>query len=344
MSRKLASIQIIDEIDTIEGADKIEYAKVLGWHVVIEKGKFKVGDKCVYCEVDSVLPEIPVFEFLRQRKFRIKTIRLKGKVSQGICFPFSIMDICNYEKLGIGDDVTEQIGVKKFEPPIPACLMGEVLGKFPSFIPKTDEASVQVLQDALTRHNGIMCYVTEKLDGTSVTYFIKDGVFGVCSRNLQLKEKEGNTYWTIARNYKIEEKLKQVSVEIGIKNVAIQGEIIGNGIQKCPYKLIGQKVFFFNFFDIDKFRYFNYEELKDVFFKMMLPLVPIIRERYELSNNIDELVELSKGKSLLCDDIREGIVIRPLFEGFDLQMAQGFGNGRISFKAVNPDYLLKFGE
>lgn len=95
--RKLASIQRIISLSAIEGADKIEKAVVLGWNVVVKKGDFKVGDLCVYCEIDSILPDKPEFEFLRDRKFRIKTIKLKNQCSQGICFPLSILE--NYGKL-----------------------------------------------------------------------------------------------------------------------------------------------------------------------------------------------------------------------------------------------------
>ena len=89
--RKLASIQIINNIEPIEDANKIEYASVLGWHCVVKKDEFKVGDKCVYVEIDSILPDNnPEFEFMKDRKYRVKTIKLRGKVSQGIIFPMPI--------------------------------------------------------------------------------------------------------------------------------------------------------------------------------------------------------------------------------------------------------------
>lgn len=98
MERKLASIQRISSLSPIDGAEKILKATVLGWELVVAKAdNFKVGDLVVYCEVDSVLPPKPEFEFLRERKFRIKTIKLKGQVSTGIIFPLTILE--NYGKI-----------------------------------------------------------------------------------------------------------------------------------------------------------------------------------------------------------------------------------------------------
>ena len=111
--RKLVSIQEIKDIKPIENADKIEVVKVLGWNVVVKKDEFKIGDKIVYAEIDSLFPEKEEFEFLRDRHFRIRTIRLRGQVSQGICFPMDILPEGNYE---IGDDVTKILGVTKYEP------------------------------------------------------------------------------------------------------------------------------------------------------------------------------------------------------------------------------------
>ena len=126
--RKLVSIQEIKDIKPIENADKIEVVKVLGWNVVVKKDEFKIGDKIVYAEIDSLFPEKEEFEFLRDRHFRIRTIRLRGQVSQGICFPMDILPEGNYE---IGDDVTKILGVTKYEPPIPACLSGQAKRNIP---------------------------------------------------------------------------------------------------------------------------------------------------------------------------------------------------------------------
>jgi len=167
--RKLASIQRIKSLERIDGADAIEKATVLGWQLVVKKGEFNVGDLCVYCEIDSQMPDRPEFEFLKPRGMRIRTIRLRGQVSQGICFPLSILP--EGITLGEGADCTDVLGISKYEPPIPACLNGIVKGAFPGFIPKTDETRVQVLQHILDEFEGARCYVTEKLDGTSCTFY-----------------------------------------------------------------------------------------------------------------------------------------------------------------------------
>ncbi|OFX47165.1 MAG: RNA ligase [Bacteroidetes bacterium GWA2_30_7] len=337
--RNLASIQIIKELIPIEGADAIEIAAVLGWRVVVKKGEFKIGDKCIYCEIDSLMPNRPEFEFLKPRAMRIRTVRLRGQVSQGICFPLTLLSIDT--KIEEGLDVTEILGITKYEAPIPASLSGKVKGSFPSFIPKSDETRVQVLQTVLDKYNGITCYVTEKLDGSSVTYFIKNGEFGVCSRNLELLETEENTFWKVARQLDIENKLRTLN-----RNCAIQGELIGENVQSNKYKLRGQTVKFFNFFDIDKRQYVSFSEFKQLFKKLDLDIVPIIDENYSLTNDIESLVKTSVAKSVLnLEAWREGIVIRPLTETIDYIASGGLlHNDRLSFKVINPEFLLKYGE
>lgn len=332
--RKLASIQKIKEIEAIEGADAIEKAYVLGWQLVIRKGEFSVGDLCVYCEIDSIMPDKPEFEFVRARTNRIKTIRLRGQISQGICFPLSILP--GNMQIVEDMDVTDVIGVTKFEPPIPANLAGTIKGMFPSFIPKTDETRVQVLEKVLTSYAGTVCYVTEKLDGSSVTFYMKDGEFGVCSRNLDLEFNEDNSMWKFAIANKLEEKLKVLN-----RNIALQGEIIGEGIQKNKYKSRGQSIYFFNIFDIDAYSYFSLNEAKTLLETLELNMVPVLEEHYLLESSVDALIAKSKMKSVLNKDtIAEGIVIRPVEEKIDQYVMQG----RVSFKAINPDFLIKYDE
>jgi len=333
--RKLASIQEIKNLEPIPGADAIEKATVLGWQLVVKKGEFAIGDRCVYCEIDALLPEKPEFEFLRQRKFRIKTVRLRGQVSQGIAFPMSLL--MGKGEFEPGQDVTEVLEITQWQPKIPACLAGLVKGSFPAFVPKTDETRVQVLGDVLKRYVGTKCYVTEKVDGASATYYLKDGEFGVCSRNLDLKESEGNAFWQFAREAKIEEKLREVG-----GNWAIQGELVGNGIQGNNLGIIGKKVLFFSAFDINAYRYLDFEDFEKFFIKIGLETVPILERDYTLVDDIDSLVKKSVGRSAIAPKVwREGIVIRPLKEVVDLGMSSLFNNGRLSFKVVNLEYLLE---
>jgi RNA ligase (TIGR02306 family) len=329
--RQLASIQLIKALEPIENADAIVRATVLGWQLVVKKGEFEVGDLCIYCEIDCLMPNRPEFEFLKPRGMRVRTIRLRGQISQGICLPLSFLPE-NAENTE-GADVTDILEIVKYEPPIPASLAGVMKGNFPSFIPKTDETRVQVLENLLTRYKGEKCFVTEKLDGSSATYFIRDGQFGVCSRNLELLESDDNTYWKLSRALDIEKKLRSLN-----GNFAIQGELIGEGIQGNKYALKGQKLYFFNVFDIDAYAFLGFEDFRNTLEKLDLNIVPILENDYLLDNNIPKLVEKALGKSVLKTDvIREGIVIRPLVESND-------AIGRVSFKSINPEFLLKYND
>ncbi len=336
--RKLASIQKVLAIDPIEGADAIVRATVLGWQLVVKKDEFRVGDLVIYCEIDSLMPDRPEFEFLRPRAMRIKTARLRGQISQGICFPLNFLpaDFPIEE----GADCTQALGIIKYEPPIPACLVGQIEGMFPSFIPKTDETRVQLLQDVLNRFAGEKCYITEKLDGSSVTYFIKDGEFGVCSRNLQLKEDDTNSFWKKAISLDIEAKLRTLN-----GNFALQGEIVGEGIQHNKLKLKGQIVRFFNIFNIDTASYFYFEDFKNTLEKLELPMVPVLSTDYALGNDIGEIVKMATIRSTVLPEVwAEGIVIRPIQERPEFAFTRNLSNGRMSFKAINPEFLIKYGE
>jgi hypothetical protein len=243
--RKLASIQKIVSLSPIEGADKILKATILGWECVVLKNEFKEGDLCVYCEVDSILPEKAEFEFLRERKFRIKTIKLKGQVSQGICFPLSILPKGNYNE---GDNITDIIGVTKYDPQaafeqkefekrkaISKNRLNKFFGRykwyrqmffkparlpFPDFIKKTDEDRIQLFPDICERYTGVLFSATEKLDGTSCTAFSitnprkwqfwKPYIFGICSRNYHLIRNDNSVYWQIIKKLQIENKIKEL--------------------------------------------------------------------------------------------------------------------------------------
>jgi RNA ligase (TIGR02306 family) len=356
--RKLASIQKIREIKPIEGADVIELAIVNNWQVVVAKNVgHKVGDFVVYCEIDSFLPIREEFEFLRktsykkmadQEGFRLKTIKLRGEISQGLLMPISILEGPDEMKIGIskqpwgdqlqlgpyddalvieeGVDVTDLLGIVKYEPPIPAELSGLVKGQFPSFLRKTDEERVQNLTDQYEEYKilGQKFYVTEKLDGSSATFYWKDGEFGVCSRNLELLETEGNTFWKVARELDLENKMKQFGI-----NISLQGELIGEGIQGNPYKIKGQTVRFFNIFDIDQQEYLSLYQMIKALGIMGLKTVPVIDEFFKLPETIDELLQQAEGKSTLNPSAeREGLVIRSV-------------DRKISFKAISNRFLLK---
>lgn len=359
--RQLASVQKILSVEPIEGADQIVKAKVLGWDVVVKKAEFSVGDLVVYCEIDSILPDRAEFEFMRDRKMRVRTIRLKGQISQGICFPLSVLP--PETKVCEGMDCTDLLGVTKYEPQLPAVLSGQAKGDFPYFIPKTDETRVQVLQDLLTKYKGTKCYKTEKIDGSSVTYYLKDGNFGVCSRNLELKEpqesdltyidsegnvlpRKPNAYWKIANDFNVKTKLETMAASIGYPNIALQGEVYGEGIQGNKLKVNGITVAFFNAYDIDGKRYLSYNELKLLLAFLDLPMVPVIDDEYELGDDIEELVRQATRRSVINPSVWvEGDVIRPLDETTEIgNCGKWTYGGRFSFKVINPEFLLGFKE
>lgn len=357
MERKLASIQKIKKIESIPNADKIEKATVLGWECVIQKGQFKEEDFIIYCEIDSMLPKCEWSKFLfkegdTKEKYRLRTVKLRGQISQGLILPISILN--NYTEwiqvedshikwsngsdLREGDDVTELLGIEKYIPNIPAHLSGEILGDFPFFIPKTDETRIQAEPQLLELMKEKEIYITEKLDGTSATYYLKDNHFGVCSRNIELKETESNLYWKIARKYDIEKKLRIFYDMTKGTEIAIQGEIIGNGVQGNKYKLEDNELYIFNIYDITHFKYMRFDSFKMICFDHHLNIVPFIK--YDtLIGDVNDWIAFSKGNSLFnLQTKREGIVVRGTEEEI-------IGNyGRFSFKVINPDFLIEYSE
>lgn len=334
MERKLASIQLIKALAPIEGADAIEKATILGWELVVKKGEFQVGDPAVYLEVDSITPDRPEFEFLRPRGFKIKTIRLRKQISQGIAFPLSILPECRREGWIEGEDVTDLLGVTKYEPPIPAQLSGKIKGLFPGFLKKTDEIRIQAVPDVLKRHKGKSFYVTEKLDGSSMTVYLHADIFGVCSRNLDLTETEENSFWKVARVLDLENKMKALN-----RSIAIQGELVGNGVQKNKYNLPGLDFFMFNAFDISTQSYLDKDDFLALAAQLGLKTVPVLFDSVTLDYEVHELVSFATSNSILyIKTPREGLVFRPHHEERDEEL------GRLSFKVINPEFLLKYGE
>lgn len=365
--RKLATIERIAEIHPIPGADAIERAVIRGWNVVIMKGEFSVGDLCVYCEIDSLMPERPEFEFLRPRGFRIRTVKMRGQVSQGICFPLNILIWGDWEWglirvipgqkgyipcirrktdstliSGIdiieGLDVTEVLGVTKWEPAIPAELSAEVKGSFPSHSIKTDEERIQNLVDHYDAYRNEKWFATEKVDGTSMTAYVYNDVFGVTSRNLDLKENETNTFWKVAREIKLEEKMRKYMKEHNLEALTLQGELLGEGIQKNKYRIKGQKVLWFRAFDPIKYQFYPFISfVLMVADEMGLDIVPIIDRNFKIPEKYEDLIAYADGQSKLCETAREGVV-------FVAKNPSYSDSGRLSFKVISNKFLLKHEE
>lgn len=331
-SRKLASVRKISSIAPIEGADNIEKITIDGWSCVAKKGEFKEGDLCVYFEIDSFLPICPEFEFLRKtsyRKmgdiegFRLKTIKLRGVLSQGLALP---LDILSNKKIDVvTDDLADILGVIKYELPIPAQLAGIAKSNFPSFIHKTDQQRVQNIWDDI-KDSEEDFEVTEKLDGTSCTYYLYNGNFGVCSRNLELEFNENNTLWKLAKQYDIEKLLRAYG-----KNIALQGEVIGEGIQKNPHDIKGQDFYLFDIWDIEQQCYLLPDSrrlIRNTFFKN-LKHVFILKDYHDLLRytGIEELLA-SADINPINNKPMEGIVFKSNHRQF-------------SFKVISNSYLLE---
>lgn len=336
--RKLATIRKIQEIALIPNADKICAYRVDGWWVVDTIEKYKIDELVIYVEVDSWVPH-SIAPFLSKgqepREYngvngeRLRTAKFRGQISQGLLIPISAV----YEKIGPIDiqeerDLTEILGIQKWEAPIPAQLAGAVEGVFPSFVPKTDEERIQNLTEELrewSKDLNMKWEITEKLDGSSMTVYHKDGKFGVCSRNWALKETEGNSLWKVARHYDLENILTKEG------NYAIQGELIGEGIQGNPYKIKGQDYYVYNIYDINEQRYLCPHERQDFVKRHNLKHVPILFDNSSLFEQTTEtILGMAEGKSVLNNTTeREGIVFKH--------------NGKVSFKAISNKFLLKYG-
>lgn len=350
--RKLASLKPITHIKPIDGADAIECAIVDGsWPVVVKKGEFEVGEVALYLEIDSWVPhELAPFlskgqeprEYNGVKGERLRTVKLRGQVSQGLLLPLSTWSPKNSpwsvgeEGFTVGTDITEYLGIQKWEPPIPAQLQGTMKGNFPSFIPKTDQERCQNLRKEIFETRKDETYeVTVKLDGSSMTVYVKDGEVGVCSRNIDLKETEGNSFWKAARDQGIVDALLQLSDYTG-NDYAIQGELIGEGIQGNPEKIKGQRFYLFDIYGITAGRYL-YPVARSAFLGRLNELganiehVPVLATEIAVAKQfetVDQLLEFAEGPSLNPETKREGLV----FKSYDSDF---------SFKAISNSYLLK---
>lgn len=344
IKRKLASIQRVDKFDPIPGADNIVCASVLGWKLVTQKTNFKEGDLCVFFEVDAFLPVREEFEFLRKAcfkstknlgdGFRLKTIKLKGQVSQGLILPLDSLPelipfkMNNTEDI-IGEDLTEFLKVQKYEKPIPAQFQGRIRGNFPMFIPKTDQERAQNLVGKLRYKLNERFESSLKLDGSSMTVYNRveesGDNFGVCSRNLDLKDEDNNLYWEVAKKNNLQEILKG-------KNLALQGELMGPGVQGNRENFKEHRFYIFDVWDIEAQKYYTPLE-RDIFVNMHgLLHVPVL-EHLELSfickpdTIIDSLLKYAERRSI-NHDIAEGVVFKSM-------------DGKYSFKIINNQFLLK---
>lgn len=335
--RKMATVRTIDAIDPIEGADKIESARLGGWQVVVGKGEFSAGEEVVYFEIDSALPlDDQRFSHLAPRGSRIvddkpvhvlKTIRLRGVYSQGL-----VMKLSDFEyEVSISEfgdiPLDEVLGIDKYEPPVPSSIGGQIAGGFIDGIPKTDAQRVQNLSERqytqlLTEGRWT---ATEKIDGTSGTFY-NDPEEGIraASRNWELKRSEDQVHWKMIDKYDLSSVIPEGWV--------IQAEVAGPGIQKNRLALKEVRLFVFRVLDEDRRdvpRILWPEEIKSI-------AAPVY-EDLNLPGSVEEAVAQANGiKSLVTPGrLTEGIV------WWDVDGREFSFLGRPEFKAISNKYIEK---
>jgi RNA ligase (TIGR02306 family) len=363
MDRKLASIRKVDAIEPIEGADKIVIAKLDGWQVVTQKDWCKPGDLVCYFEVDSFLPVRPEYEFLRKsgykntknlgEGFRLKTIKLRKQLSQGLIMPLmEVLSAVDHPPTAHveGADLTEILGVKLYEKPIPAQLAGRVKGNFPMWIRKTDQERAQNLTKYLPKYLDSWFEATMKLDGSSMTVYIQEEILfneeegeyssdivGVCSRNYDLAEEAADgrrsAFWKCARDNELIDKLKAIKQDTG-RNLALQGELMGPGVQDNRENFIDYEFFCFDIWDIDQQKYLLPKERLDILVAYDILHAPLIgnfklKDICLTEDIIGHLLKFADRPSLNIDVPLEGIVFKSHEEP------------RFSFKIINNNFLLQ---
>ena len=332
MIRSLVTVQRIKEISEIADSDFLETAHVMGWKCVVKKGEFRAGDLGVYFEVDSFLPVEERYEFLRGSSFRsnsdngdgfrIRTVKLRGQLSQGLILPY--LSFPEAEGLKEGDDLTEKLGVKKWYIPETATAGGQIIGAKPHGIPTSDEIRIQSALELIDKLKGRPYYITTKMDGTSGTVYFIDKKIGACSRNMEIKDEEDALYWTPVYKYGLKEKLAAKG-----KNLVLTGEICGPGIQRNKLRLNDTDWYVFDVFDPDKREYLSYDEAVALCAELGLKTVTLEERGENFDYSLETLLEKAKGKYPSGLD-KEGIVVR-----------DAVCPKRISFKALNNDALLK---
>jgi RNA ligase (TIGR02306 family) len=350
--RKLATIRKIDNVKAIPEADKICAYQVGGWWVVDAVGKYKINDLVVFCEVDSFVPTALAPFLTKPGHFaktysvtnedgtvttiegeRLRTVKLRGQLSQGLLLPIPEDTIKGAGSLiADGLDVTDHLGILKWEAPVNAQLAGMARGNFPTAVPKTDQERIQNLTRELQKWtmDETTWEVTEKLDGSSCTFFMDgEGEFHVCSRNLNLKQDEFNTFWKAAVHYNVESTMRT----FGLLNVAIQGELIGEGIQGNPYGIKGHEFHCFDIYDVKLGQYMKPNDRRATCEFMKIKHVPVIEKNWRLVENTTKLLSIAEGKSVLnVGTEREGLVFKNNKEH------------NVSFKAISNKFLLKGGD
>jgi RNA ligase (TIGR02306 family) len=338
--RKLASVQKITNLTPLGAKCLEELATVLGWKVFVPAKQFKIGEKIIYFEIDSILPSKKKWtQKIKPKHLHIKTISRYNEISQGFIMKLdTLLKAENFpnlnksiEDLEEGFDLTEIMEVQKFDE-------NSEEGKkalekqFPShLIEKSDEIRAQSNLNYLELFKGKEFYSSLKIDGSSATYLIDPNSkkFRVCSRNMGVSEDDKNIYNDIAIKYDIKNKLLKYDGEY-----AIQGEVYGPKVNGNPLKVPELSIAIFTIKNIKNDYYLGLDEMKKLCKEMDLPMVEVIEEGIFNYTSIEELLQKSKGNYPGVDKPREGLVYR-------LKKDWNKDGKRFSFKVINDDYLIK---
>lgn len=322
---KLASIETIDELTPHPNADALDIARVLGWQCIVRKREFSKGDKVVFIPIDTLLPVAPWSAFLRKSDtpVRLKTIKLRGQYSQGLVLPLSVLPEPS-QSWHIGADVGGELGVKKYEKEIPACLTGKSAGTFPLHLaPRTDEdngcSHPEIVEATLQHPRG--CVVTQKLDGSSCTIILEGGkVTHVCSRNQSILPDDTNGFWRVAR------KLQRLE-DLPPDRYVIQGELMGPGVQGNQLALSEPQLYVYSMGDADG--WLSYESMKHFCSIIGTRIVPLVTTSIPKELTLQQLAD---SQVLPDGSPAEGIVVR-----VDPPVSMGCGRP-IGFKIINRNY------
>jgi len=345
MSRKLASIQRIWKVEPIEGADRIELAHVLGWQCVVNKGQFKPMDLAVYFEIDSFLPIRPEFEFMRAssyRKtdimgegFRLRTMKFRGQISQGLLLPINQFPELPVD-IELGADVTEILGVRKWEIEEKVTTGGTVIGTLPLDVPHTDETRVQAEPDLIRDFAGLEYYITTKMDGSSHSVSIDEDGFHVTGHNYEYKDDGKSAFYDLVKREDIESKLRKYYEENSLHLLTLQGELCAPGIQQNRLKLTRPEWYVFTIrIDGKRVGLRKMQEICDSLGLMMVPVEEVGMDLPSKYPTVEALLERADGEYPRGGK-KEGIVIRPTEPVFNERISDA-----LSMKVVSNKYLLK---
>lgn len=343
--RKLASIQRIWKIEPIEGADRIELANVLGWQCVVNRGQFHAMDLAVYFEIDSFLPIRPEFEFMRAssyRKtdimgegFRLRTMRFRGQISQGLLLPVRMFTELSAD-LELGTDVTEILGVRKWETEEKVTTGGTVIGTLPADVPHTDETRVQAEPDLFGEFAGLDYYITTKMDGSSHSVSLDEDGFHVTGHNYEYKDDGKSAFYELVKRENIEYKMRKYFEENELNLLTIQGELCAPGIQQNRLKLTRPEWYVFTIrINGKRVGLHKTQEICDSLGLMMVPVEEVGMDLPSKYPTVEALLERADGEYPKGGK-KEGIVIRPTEPVFNERISAA-----LSMKVVSNKYLLK---